>query len=299
MFGIVFRREFIGLAACLVVLLAACLLTLAFGTDGLKEGAVASSSESPPTVSGAPTVDFIAAALRNQASASIEAKYSLSDWLKYHYIRTPEALSMTRTFETNGEVIQSSYDFGSRENRRLSTQTDGTLVGRVETWLGDPFVNLDCLDGALFVLPWGEEGPRPLSEWVLSGQVLPDQEDVDGHRCWRVEVSKPIKGMDRYSVWVDPHAGFCPRRIEIASPERTGPTVIKFLDYKELAAGIWFPMKQVNEIPTEKEDEKHTSIRTVSEATAGKTFLKDSLLVKFPSGTKLYVNQGTEPVTVP
>ena len=311
------RGRLTGPAVFLAVVIAGSLLVLRSAMPRSKliaapppSGGIHSSSESAPTVSDTPSAEFIAAALRSQESAVIEVKYSkstygLSDepaihWLKTHYIRTPEVLWATQTWMVSSrEVQETSYDFATGENRRLTTRQDGTHVGRVETEISDPFTNLDLLDPVRYPLYWDEAGFRPLSGWVLRGCVLPEQEDIDGFNCWRVDVAEPMRGIQRYSIWVDPNIGFCPRRVEMATGERSVPTAAKFQDYRELAGGVWFPMKQVNEGDAGG-GKRYTSILTVSEANAGKTFPKDSLLVKFPSGTELYVGRtATTPTIVP
>jgi len=270
-----------------------------------------------------PTADFIAAAMKSQASASIEVRYSLGG-LKYHYIRTPEALSMTETYSDSGDVKQSSYDFSARETKTLTTKEDGTRTGTVlRPWLGDPFHSPSLLDPVLFVVPWGAEWPRPLYERISSGVVLPEQEEIDGHPCWRVDMTQPTNHK-RCSIWVDPDVGFSPRRIEIVpTNEDKGPSVISFKEYKELAPGIWYAMKQVSEFSTSLPEgttsvvlgaggdssksadtgpitwRRMTHTRTASEASTGKSFSKSSLLVEFPSGTKVFVNHAYEPIIVP
>ena len=302
-------------ALCLLVIVASCLLMRTTGMWG--------SGASADTTISAPAVDFIAAAMKNQAATSIEVEYMLSDFLKFHYIRTPEALSMTLTSPDSGDVRRASYDFAARETRTLETKQDATTTGRVTTaWLGDPFTNGDVLDPVMFVLLWGNEGPQPLYERISSGQVLPQQEDVDGHQCWRVEVATDVGGIltVRSSVWVDPDVGFCPRRIQVNNIDaKREPTVISFRDYREPSRGVWFPMKQDYEFtevrfassgikalsdPPEKPETptilgRKTRTITASKVTAGGKFAKDSLLVKFPSGTKVYVNSSNTPEIVP
>ena len=208
----------------------------------------------------------------------------------------------------------------------LNTKENGTHSGSVlRPWLGAPFAAPGLFDPVLFVLPWGTEGPRPLYERILSGDVLPEQEEIDGHPCWRVDLTQPRV---RHSIWVDPDVGYCPRRIEIVPAGDEGPMAIKVIsyqDYTELAAGIWFPMKHVLEFPVAPSPEgttasvqpapgypdslneanivplteRKTETRIASEATAGKVFPKDALLVKFPSGTKVRVNYSSELVTIP
>ena len=311
-----FRRGRIIPLACFVAVASACFLTYAAGVWGPK-------SEAEAAV--VPTPDFMAAAMRNQASASIDAKYStVGNVTKSHYIRTSEAISVTNTFTNSSEVNKASYDFATRETRALQTKSDGSNSGTTKTpWIGDPFATLSFHDPVLFVLPWGTEGPRPLYEWIPSGQVVSEKEDVDGHLCWRVDINQPVEGMTQYSVWADPEIDFCPRRITMTSADANqGQTIISFRDYKELSPGVWFPMKQVNEYPTisipegasvgigaagsssspstvPTAIERRTSTYVASEATAGKTFSKELLLVQFPSGTKVYVNSSTKPVTVP
>jgi len=316
MFRIRLSGRVLVLIVCSVVLLAGSVVALR--STGFRSKVIAAPAPNrclqtlanAPTVSDAPSVEFIAAALRNQESAVIEVKYSESefgvsaepaiDWLKTHYIRTPEVLWATQTWMVSSrEVREASYDFSTRENRRLTTLQDGSHIGRVETEVSEPFTNLDLVDPVRYPLYWywSEEGPRPLSGWVLQGRVLPEQEDIDGHRCWRVDVVEPLPGLEKYSIWLDSTIGFCPRRVDVISADRT--IVARFQDYRELAGGIWFPMKQVNEGDA-GDSRKYTSVMTVSEVNAGKTFSKESLLVKFPSGTKLYVGAtSTTSVTVP
>ena len=296
-------------AICLVVMVAGCLLIY---------GASLWVSRSTAEASVVPTPDFIAAAMRNQALASIDIKCSpVVGVNKSHYIRTSDALSLTNTSTDNSDVHKASYDFASRETRTLVRKSDGSNSGTTKTpWLGDPFATLSCHDPVLFVLLWGTEGPRPLHEWIPSGQVLSEKEDVDGHLCWRVDINQPVEGMTRYSIWADPEIGFSPRRIMMTGIDTSkGPTIVTYRDYKELSPGVWFPMKQVNEYSTISFPEeitlggralaptgtveRKTTTYVVSEATAGKTFSKDEMLVHFPSGTKLLVNASTQPVTVP
>jgi hypothetical protein len=308
MLGIRFHWRMV-LAMCLVVAAAGCLLICGGSLWGTRPTAEASA---------VPTPDFIAAAMRNQALASIEMKYSaVGGTTKGHYIRTSDALSLTKTFTDSSDVERGSYDFAARETRKLQTKSDGSNSGTTQTpWLGSPFATLSLHDPVLFVLFGGTEGPRPLYEWIPSGHVLEDREDVDGHLCWRIDISESVEGMVQYSIWADPDAGFCPRRIMMTGPDANkGPTIVNFQDYKELSPGVWFPMKHVNEYSTMVTPEKitlgprplrptgtferRTATCVVNEATAGKTFSKDSLLVHFPSGTKLYVNSSKQAVTVP
>lgn len=285
------------------------------------------AAEAAGTQQTVPTAEFIAAAMKNQALANIEVKYSSgSGHYKYHYIRTPDALSMTQTYSHKSDVMRSSYDFAAKETKVLESKGDGMRAGTVQTpWLGDPFVGQDLLDPVMFVLPWGAGGPRPLYEWIASGVVLSEQEEIDGHLCWRVDMIQPRSHVERYSIWVDPDVGFSPRRIEIVSTdEGKGPTVIDFKEYRELVPGIWYPMKNVNEFSTVLLPEgtnsltlyvegespsitdtapitwtRETTTRTASEASAGKSFAKSSLLVEFPSGTQVFVNNSSEPITAP
>lgn len=303
-------------AIFLVVMVTGCLLIY---------GASLWVSRSTAEASVVPTPDFIAAAMRNQALASIDVKFaSIGSVAKCHYIRTSDALSMTMAFTDTNDVHKASYDFATRETRTLQTKSDGSNSGTTKTpWLGDPFANLSFHDPVLFVLGWGMEGPRPVYEWIPSGNVRSEKEGIDGHLCWRIDIEQPVEGMAQYSVWADPDIGFCPRRIMMTSvDDDRGPTIVSFLDYRELSPGVWFPMKQVNEYSTisipkgtrARIDavgspdqsstipltlERRTSTYVGSEATADKTFPKDSLLVHFPSGTKLFVNSSTQPVTVP
>lgn len=322
------RKQQIVLATILAIAIGGWMLIYGVRLLGAKARADTAPSQGTSTdihassgQDGAPTADFIAAAMRHQVTASIEVKYSLSDSVDYHYTRTPEARSMTLRFLNKGDEQQASYDFATRETRVLETSKGGAVSGTIlSPWLGDPFVSQDVLDPVLLVLPWGAEGPRPLHEWVPSGEVLSKREDVDGHSCWRIDLVRPAERMDRYSIWVDPNVGFCPRRIEITPSGQRGPTVINYRDYRELAGGVWFPMKQVNEFPavsgpegknavsSTKGGQLNTPVITLgrkattfvaSEASAGKTFSKDSLLVQFPSGTKVRVNFSSVPVTMP
>lgn len=316
MFRIRFRRGRIIPLACILLVAAGCLVTYTVTAIGTKSTAEASV---------VPTADFMAAAMRNQAAHTVEVDYgSQSGQIKYHYIRSPLALSITKTFVGSGEVHKGSYDFATRETRLLRTEKSGEHSGTSRTsWLGDPFARQNLLDPVFFVLPWGSNGPRPLYERISAGSVAADKEEIDGHACWRVDLPPEPAGITGYSVWVDPDIGFCPRRIMMTEAESgKGPTIISFQDYQEISSGVWFPMKQVNEfstisipegttvgiravgapIPTSgipRAFERKTNTYVADKATAGKTYSKESLLVQFPSGTKVHVNSSTKPITIP
>lgn len=89
-------------------------------------------------------------------------------------------------------------------------------------------------------------------------------------------------------VWVDPSIGFCPRRIDYyAGEERYISTRIS--DYKELSAGVWFPMRQSAD--TESASKKRVWIARVLEASSNVALKESEMRVNFNTTKKVYVRQ--------
>lgn len=251
------------------------------------------------SVTGGLTTEFIAASLRDQeaaAGASLDVKYSetvstegsgTTVW-KWRYVRTPEALQAERE-DPRGVVERESYDRATGEWRLLQTRPDGRVGGRVRDGLRGVFLQQDLLETTRYPLPVGMTQKVALVDWVERGQLSEQTEDIDGHQCWRVEVtdSSLPQAVTKYVLWLDASMGFCPRRIDIVWAERP-PKVITFDDYKEIRPGFWFPGQMVLQ-GTTNGGAKNTVVCKVEEVTAGTAIPKETLIITFPSGTPIQV----------
>lgn len=123
---------------------------------------------------------------------------------------------------------------------------------------------------------------QPLVEALKRGEVTDFQETVDGYACWRVLIPSREVSYDRFVVWVDPSIGFLPRRIEFAHDKRRS-SFQSFTEYKQLRAGVWFPMRMSRWDAGGQE----TNVSTVTQVHSGDALPKDSLKIVFPSGMRV------------
>lgn len=247
---------------------------------------------SPKASRATPTAEFLAAALRKQEAAcgrSLEVEYTgvwqragsrvPSDYEKAHYVyrRTPAALRLDK-MSGKGVVDIASYDRESREYRRW-------LAGEGEIGRGlmSPFCTPEFLGTALYPLD-----DQPLCERIASGSVGDQKEKIDGHYCWRVEIPGHRSGLEKYVVWLDPHIGFCPRRIVYAWTDMQ-PEFISFTDYANLGDGVWFPRKQALSYGSvDKRGATFTIVNTVTRLSRGRVIPKSDMILAFPSGTRVH-----------
>ena len=262
----------------------------------------------------APDVALISAALQQQESAPIDVTLTMSekragasdndevkDYIESHYIRTTDALWIKQKLNiANKETTESSYDRATKEHRSLTTLQDGKLLAHIrQNALVGALQQQALLDPERFYLSANADNSATfLYEWVKYATVSPEMETVNGHSCWKLEIANPTANADQFVIWVDPTIGFCPRQVDIVR-KVIGRCRTQFDDYTEVATNIWLPRLQVSDIPKTKTGEASTITIRAKQLTAGVRPDKASLIVKIPSGTRLYIDDMPEPVTAP
>lgn len=260
----------------------------------------------------APTPAYLAAALRNQENAcgpSLEVRYTHDlckinsnephDVRPVYYVRTPDVLYME--FErASGTIEKHCFDRASGERRSLEIQD--RLWGSVAGYSRSMFSFLSSWETARHALrasspPAGEGGV--LCEQIAHGVVAEEMEEIDGHPCWRVEIDEPPERstLRKRIVWLDPTIGFCPRRVELPWKNKS-PSIVTFKDYREVGNGVWLPWEQVSEYSVHG-GEKYRMVNTLTEAQVERAIPKSDLLIKFPSGTRVYDQPADIRFTVP
>jgi hypothetical protein len=250
----------------------------------------------PALAKDVPTIAAISASLTRQKAQTVEVDYALSrvstdhasdvkDGTVTYYVRTPEAVYLREQnpLLPGAPVSEYSYDRGSGEYRSLGRATGRPSSGRISRGL--PVGALarqdlcDPIEVSLF--PDRTRSTVRLDQWVRKGVVCPTKETVDGHACWRVDILNPIRSVKKYQIWVDPAIGFCPRRFSITWNALTVANAFK--DYREVAEGIWYPMTRTFDDPRGG----YRMVTRVRLIAVGKVFAKDTLIIKFPSGTRV------------
>lgn len=244
-----------------------------------------------------PNMEFVVAALKNQLHASgktLEATYQYQraggSILEVKYTRTPTRVMF---IELEGEFLaeQSSYNTATGEMRRHERlKATGEHTGLISDSddLFNPLRTSWVMDPILYFV-W--EGF--LLDTIGSGVMADVMEDVDGHPCYRIDITPLDKEYEPYTVWVDPKIGYCPRQI---IKHRVNPTVAKLSDYTDLGGGIWCPNKIERSVdmplirkkfPRSIPSDTVTLISTVKSVRLVETDLQKPPIVEFPSGTKV------------
>lgn len=290
---IVKKKIFLQIAVLALMASTACIIA----SSGL-DGAAAS-----------PATDFMAAALRNQETAcgaSLEIRYrhighdvnegKVAPAVNIHYIRTPDALFVEQELPSNSPEAPSnpkeSFDRKTGEYKLLLPDVNNKSTGMVRGYLHGFFLNQDFVETTQYHLFEGV-----LWELIERGVVGKEQDQIDGHSCWRIEVLSTRDAIDKYVIWVDPAIGFCPRRVEVYW-KTVAPQVINFKDYKEISTGVWFPMEHTVDLNTAKGRKLHV-VSIVDKVEVGREIPKSELLVQFPSGTKVRMGKPAIVYTVP
>lgn len=255
-----------------------------------------------------PTTEYLTAALRNQdqlVGDSLQLTYQVSKQKsdgesvplrEIRYVRTPSLLYMEDKCDKLGSVEISSYNRNDNEARSLGKRlSDGSIVG-ASTSIEHVSARLTCLNimetAVLYVLM------RPLYEAIAEGTVT-CQESVDQHICWRVDIPANKLGYSddaTISIWLDPTVGYCPRRLnrpKNGSLDVVSAFSIDFKEYKDIGNGVWFPSEQV----FHHGGADSTTNLTLKSADVGKA--AGDLLVTFPSGTRVWIENMAEYTTVP
>ena len=202
----------------------------------------------------------------------------------YHYIRTPEVSWVCR--EAGAWRHVASYDRVTEEYRQLSAVTTNgkeevRAVSDHRLPLG-PAHNQNIPDLALF--PWGDGG-QSLPDTIAQGVVQAGQEDIVGHKCWRVDIVGKRTGpadMRQASAWLDPESRLLPRRVVKTRNDGLVAT-IDFADYQEIGDGVMIPMHMSRQFSQDGRPEAPERI-TVLDAKAGEAGVGEDLRIKFPEG---------------
>lgn len=251
-------------------------------------------------------LEFVVAALTNQLHASgktLEVMYQYQSTgglvLDVKYIRTPTRV-MFIEIEGISRVDKSSYNAATTEVRTYGLlKAKGRQLGSISDDLSWPLGTCMVMDPVLY---FGWEGF--LLDTIGRGVIADSMEDVDGHPCYRVDVTPADEAYTPYTVWVDPKIGYCPRKL-VAQEEK--PTVAELSDYIELGDGIWFPkkIKRMVDMPAMREKVPSLTSDTVELISEVKTVklvetdLEKPPIVEFPSGTEVTDKRTGEKYVVP
>lgn len=263
----------------------------------------------------APDAAFIAAALQQQESAPIDVVFTISekpagapdtdelkDYIESHYVRTSDALWIKQKFNTNSkETTESSYDRSTKEHRALTTLQDGKALAHVRQGaLVGALQEQSLLDPVRFYLSASSDGSATfLYQWAKYANVSQEMETIDGHTCWKLEIANPTPNAEQFVIWVDPTIGYCPRQVDVMRRGGIGRCRTRFGDYAEVEPGIWSPKLQVSDIPKTKSGPAVTITIKAKELKGGVKPDKASLLVKIPTGTRLYIDDMSEAIQAP
>jgi hypothetical protein len=123
-----------------------------------------------------------------------------------------------------------------------------------------------------------------LVDVIGNGTVADAMEKVDDHDCWRVDIRKDTgKMVMKFTAWLDPEIGFCPRRIDSSWEDHLQTCLMT--DYRDIGSGVWFPMYTRWESPDQGLHFLTEAKVKTARAVADIGTLK--LDTKFPTGTKV------------
>lgn len=259
-----------------------------------------------------PAAEVLAAGMRAQIANSrqpVEVKYTRrvdggGVTGTGRYVRNGTTLFAEEKY-ANGSAMATTLDTATRAFRQLFRSKQGRCSGWIAIGAAGALLGTqDNYDPLL--RPLGDEG-ETLIDVVGRGAVI-GSVDVDGHACWRVDTkaSPSDPSVSRYSVWVDTSIGCSPRKLEIAFPDGRKPKVIGFLDYKEVANGVWFPAQETCTTQTRKDPKLPVSpladVVITWEAdslTAGTEVTAAECKISFPSGTEVRDDVHERSYTIP
>lgn len=265
-----------------------------------------------------PSIAKIRLALMKQNNVTIEVKYTMKPIPKEDakvpigydeairtYIRTPEMLYLKLPFgmsEVNEE--RSSERKGIDDVTKVDLKMnlhDDKWRGATRTenanyyWSSSSAFRIETL---LFPLDKRSDDPRTyfLYGWLRYGKVCPEMEEINGHKCWKVDITdvgdSKIKHLE---VWLDPSIGYNPRFLKETGGTDESPwtRTIEFLDYQEIAKKIWFPKEIIvtaNWAKGGMNDNKF-SFKAV-ELYGDKVYTKEDLTLDFPPEKEIKVPDG-------
>lgn len=248
----------------------------------------------------APTAEFLAAALKFQEQAcgpSLDVRYIVegvrepkegTGRISVRYVRTPATLFLEEAISSYTASGDWALSFTTRHNYTRDTRcyrmvsvaerNNPRAQGVIDRTTVHRFQQNTVFDPVRFPLLL-----VPLYERVATGIVASEQEIINGHACWRVDIPPFDAGgpIVRWSVWLDPNVGYCPRRIVETDTRatETRTTTTTFDAYKALGNGVWFPMESTSDYGNNK------GLRMkVQSVTVGREIPASELRIEFPSG---------------
>jgi len=193
----------------------------------------------------APSPEFISLALREQLTRSpVEIAYihtasgEPETVARFRYARSRQVQFLEGKPEDSNDDRASRiwFDADAGSSKSLYTDENGTVKGRID--LGRRNTQLafaDLPDPVLYNFPAGT-----LMDLARSGSVSTERETINGHLCWRVEISPTSLQHHRYVAWLDSEVGFCPRRVETYAD--AGRCIVAlFSSYVNLGKDVWYP----------------------------------------------------------
>ena len=209
------------------------------------------------------------------------------------YIRTSEML-----YRNGAKDEHSSERNGATESidvRMKQVSKDGVVLGGTSlhfprfAWAG-----VDRIDHIMFPAFPRKDDPSTtfLYGWIKYGKVVPTQETINGHACWKVDITDTGgSAADHLEVWLDPDLGLCPRRLKMHGRGATAAEFTRTVDwddYVEIANGFWFPRSQnvVSNNPLSGYPDMR-SLYTATKLDGTKTYTKSDLRVTFAPGTPI------------
>ncbi len=268
---------------------------------------VVACSVVPGLASERPTTEFAVAALQAQADASgpsldvtytwtpLAAQKEGSTRATIRYVRTPAFLlfqEKSERLDGTGSWLaldssRSVHNRVTKDNRQVGTSAaDGTSVGRISTGTVNRFTSQPMIDIVYYPLL-----TVPLIERISKGTIAGEQEPIDGHACWRVDIPQEPIGTNHgssvgWTVWLDPEVGLCPRLIvdHYYKAGAVSEEVTRgFADYKSLGNGVFLPMSHVV-----KYRDGNGIVLNVDKAAIGEGIPDAEFTVVFAPGTKVF-----------
>ena len=254
-------------------------------------------------------VGVITAALDRQVAArgqSLEVFYTLtlrtteprtgillpsrpgSPLMIYHYVTTPTLRYLEENDYGPGGRLRATHTyFVDRATGKCTNLHRQVLSGTwsnsaaIGTRLGFFFSCLDLLDPLELRLTF-----HSVREWLARGFLRPVNEEIDGHQCYCVDaVEDNLNGT--IQIWVDPAIGYMPRRVAVATPQGACEDSIDYSEYKEVASGVWYPMRaEIKGYGGRNGRVDVVNYLVASKVALGKKFSRSQLEPVIPPGTR-------------
>lgn len=186
------------------------------------------------------------------------------------------------TFEYS--AADEGYALWYAKQQSLATGTDSAL--RIKhtpgKWLGIYFgISEELQSGASLVTLLQSGDPR-----------LIGSEEVDGHVCYRVEMTYPSARLGEtlpVTAWFDPQVGYLPRKLSNDFNGSAPPSDYRVLSFRQVAVGndgqtMWFPDRMLIERRDRNNDVISTSELTLLDVRINEPLAGDLFRPKLPVG---------------